>query len=161
MVFLCFSVSGSGFWCSCWVWCFVLMLTYGVILYYTIILLYIYYITIIIYYTILFPSISSSHIFSSSPSDLSSLISFHSIRVGTYIYLFIFSPSFLSLFPLLIYHSLPHPNIQSFWFKVYVSVLTYTYLYSFLFLLIQSFLSSSNILTPHVLSEWMVEVCRF
>jgi hypothetical protein len=31
-----------------------------------------------------------------------------------------------------------------------LSVLTYTYLYSFH--------SSSSILTPHVLSEWMVEV---
>ena len=36
-------------------------------------------------------------------------------------------------------------------FILYLSVLTYTYLYS---------IPSDN-LTPHVLSEWMVEVCRF
>jgi hypothetical protein len=37
-----------------------------------------------------------------------------------------------------------------------LSVLTYTYLYTILF-----FLLFFKYLTPHVLSEWMVEVCRF
>jgi hypothetical protein len=48
-----------------------------------------------------------------------------------------------------------------------LSVLGYTYLYSSIYLLSSSDLSPShsssqpNNLTPHVLSEWMVEVCRF
>ena len=47
---------------------------------------------------------------------------------------------------------IPSSPISS--FILYVSVLTYTYLYS-------GDDSRDNILTPHVLSEWMVEVCRF
>jgi hypothetical protein len=41
-----------------------------------------------------------------------------------------------------------------------LSVLTYTYLYSRLFFPIFPIPFKNN-LTPHVLSEWMVEVCRF
>jgi len=117
------------------VWCYI----YYYILYYTIILyyysiLYIYYIlyyyyTIILSYTILFllfPPISSSlphlFLFSSIPSSTLPLLSsssplfyplIHSILVGTYIYLFISHPIFL--IPI---------------FILYLSVLTYTYLYS-------------------------------
>jgi hypothetical protein len=79
------------------------------------------------------------------------------------IFIFLSSQSSLPL--------LPHPNLSSssllfpsltilFWsyptfishpiFILYLSVLTYTYLYSN---------PNQNNLTPHVLSEWMVEVC--
>ena len=79
------------------------------ILYYYIlyIYIYIYYYYILLSYTILFLFFFSS--FPSLPFYSYSNPLIHSIRVGTYIYLFIF-----------------HKN-----------------------------------LTPHVLSEWMVEVCRF
>ena len=60
-------------------------------------------------------------------------------------------------------------------FILYVSVLPYTYLYSIIssfpyplllvfpsiYLQFSSFFSKYPKLTPHVLSEWMVEVCRF
>ena len=41
-------------------------------------------------------------------------------------------------------------------FKVYVSAFGYTYLYSII-----PIFHISQLLTPHVLSWWMVEVCRF
>ena len=47
-------------------------------------------------------------------------------------------------------------NIHLSHFILYVSALTYAYLYSRLI-----FPIFKNNLTPHVLSEWMVEVCRF
>jgi hypothetical protein len=56
-------------------------------------------------------------------------------------------------------------------FILYLSVLTYTYLYSIssisfplpplIYLPIQSFSPQPKYLTPHVLSEWMVEVWCF
>jgi hypothetical protein len=84
-----------------------------------------------------FPSnvFSSSHLSSSFPIPFTSfplLPNIHSILVGTYIYLFILFSSILLSFIL------------------YLSVLGYTYLYSN---------PNQNNLTPHVLSEWMVEVC--
>ena len=138
----------AGVWLSGFV--LVLGLTYGIILLY------------IISYTILFSSVP---IFSfpiylpllSFPSSSSSPN--HSIRVGTYIYLFM--SFFRSI--LLFFCSLPILSSQSFssfpstflilqinspHFILYVSVLGYTYLYY-----------PDSKLTPHVLSEWMVEVC--
>ena len=132
-------------------------LTLGVYIIYYILL----YITIIIhillYYLILYSSLLLiyllfSHSFSSSPLLLCSLPSpslpslplssspsspplIQSIRVGTSIFLLIFQTH------------LPHPLLFLSSFKVYVSVLTYTL-----------FIFSSKYLTPHVLSEWMVEV---
>jgi len=133
-------------------------LTLGVILYYTIIsytLLYLihYY---ILYYTLLFCSpllylLFFCSIFFIPPLPLPNI---HSILVGSYIYLFIlfsfilFFLSHLSQSPL-IYHLFHLPILFPI-FILYLSVLTYTYLYSRLIF--------SN-LTPHVLSEWMVEVC--
>ena len=144
-------------------WC----LTYGVIVIYYIILYYYYIIYYILYYIIYyyyyilyilylilyssslliyFPPIlfsfpSSSYLpflfySSSSSQSFSSPSSSHhpiqSIRVGSSLCLFMFNPDlFLSSFIL------------------YLSVLTYTYLYSSRF---------PKYLTPHVLSEWMVEV---
>jgi len=101
--------------CLCFELVFVFMFElvlyyYTYIILYTIIIYYIilYYYTIILYiiisYTILFSSALPNHL----PPQSSYLI--HSILVGTYIYLFIFNPKYL---------------------------------------------------TPHVLSEWMVEVCWF
>ena len=130
-------------------------MTLGVYYYY--ILYYILYLiqyTIILSYTILFsssvlflfPIFLSSHLpnhliyllfpYPSQPFRSSSLPS-HS--------------SHLLLFLTIILHS--HLLIPT--FILYVSVLGYTYLYSF----------QDNhpiiVLTPHKLTEWMVEVCRF
>ena len=101
-------------------------LTLGVIYYTYIILYYILYTYIyyyIIYYTLLFlslpnPFLSSHLIYSSFPILFlisSPLPNIHSIRVGTYIYLFIlFSLSYLLLFlfpsPLLFFSSNPFPS---------------------------------------------------
>jgi hypothetical protein len=129
------------------------VLTLGVILYITIhILIYTY--TIIYYtYTILqFSSLLlfsssplSSHLSSSFPTILPSYI--HSILVGTYIYLFIFFHPHLLISPLLPNHWIPI-------FILYLSVLTYGYLY-------YSDPLPPNNSTPHKLSEgclewWMV-----
>jgi len=116
-------------------------LVIGVIMYITIIyyillyiilyiILYIHYYTIIILYIIIY----------------------YIVHTLLYYYYILYSPS--SPLPishppipsslLLIYHPIPT-------FKVYLSVVPYTYLYSF-----PSF--PINTLTPHVLSEWMVEV---
>ena len=141
--------------------------------YYIIIIIISYTIIHIISYTILF--FCSSHSFSplflsSSPLHPPSLLfhllfcsSFHSILVGTYIRLFIlFSSSFPSHPNILFSSSLlfsstspfssqpfplssSHPNIHS--------ILVGTSIYLFIFLP-----SSTDNLTPHVLSEWMVEV---
>jgi hypothetical protein len=215
-------------WESCLSLCFELVLTCGVwcyILYYTLLLLYIYYYytyTIIIYYTLLIlssPHLSSILLFPPPPLLSSSssvlLISFHSILVGTYIYLFILSSVHSSPLPFLSHHPPPNlsislsllsqPSIFLFYFLIH-SILVGTYIYLFIFqthLPLQSissssipllpifpsllynpsqysFLSHPNIhsilvgtwihififfhlppkyLTPHVLSEWMVEVC--
>ena len=123
---------------------YTLYICYYYIIYYT-------YTTIILSYTILssisllFPSsvpLPIYILFSSSPPLLSSSV--------------LYSLPFLSLLSsvlsltLLLLLSSSSP-ISS--FKVYVSVLTYGYLYS-----LQIFPTITN-LTPHVLSEWMVEVC--
>ena len=136
------------------------------ILYYYILYYYILYNTLLIYFFFLFfSSLLSLLLPSQHPTPLfpsPNLI--QSIRVGTYITLFIFlqyslpsSHSFYTClyFPMFIYilfssfdlfSLFPSPPISS--FKVYVSGLTYGYLYSILI----------QFLTPHVLSEWMVEV---
>ena len=157
------------------VWCYIVLyiihVHYYILLYYT-----------ILYYTLLFCSffLSSSQSYLLSPSILPNIpllysplpISFkvyvsgltypylyssnipfhhliHSIRVGTYIYLFILFSSF-DLFSPLPSNPLPaFSSSSSSSFKVYVSGLTYGYLCS-------SFPSQS--LTPHKLTEWMVEV---
>ena len=117
----------------------------------------------ILYYTLLFfcPSsfqsspllFSSSDLSSSVLSSQYSLPQIHSIRVGTYITLFIFNHSLLLFLPIPIFlQSQSSPLIQSFpslLIILYVSALTYVYLCS---------INISNNLTPHVLSEWMVEV---
>jgi hypothetical protein len=127
------------FWAGGWLLWFELVLYYILYYYYTyyIILLYIHY--YIISYLILY-----------SP-------------------LLLFFSSIPHLFPILFLSSIPFPlqfnpypssSIHSSVihipiFILYLSVLTYTYLYS------SSFPIFKNNLTPHVLSEWMVEVCRF
>ena len=72
------------------------------------------------------------------------------------LYLLFLSPPLL---PIPIYHSSPSHSFPSLplssSFKVYVSVFGYPYLY---YLLIFPIILS-QISTPHVLSEWMVEVC--
>ena len=118
--------------------------------------------------SLLFPNLSSSSflpISSSSPN--------HSIRVGSYIYLFILSlpissDSFFPIFqsssvlllflplpPNILFPSsppiLPSPHLNPPHFILYVSRVSYSYLYS-------GGDSQDDILTPHVLSEWMVEV---
>jgi len=95
---------------------------------------------------------------------LSSLLLIHSIPLPPHIHLLFSSIPPSSLLPIFILYlsgvadtylcsikifmfpsPLPSP------FILYLSVLGYTYLYSRL----------QDNLTPHVLSEWMVEVCRF
>ena len=109
----------------------------------------------ILYYTLLFFCSSSSlsksillFSFSSSPN--------HSIRVGSSIYLFILSLPISSPLLLFSYSPLliPPPllslsNIHS--IRVGTSIS--------LFMFLHPNPSSKNNLTPHVLSEWMVEVC--
>ena len=174
------------------------------ILYYYTLLLYIIHILLLyillLYLIILLYLILSSPLICSSSSllpfpILSSLL--HSIRVGTSIYLFIFYQYPISIHLLIFSSPSPSPPLLLS-FKVYVSGLPYTYLYSIFFsssfpsspphsfytcrvfhLLIYIHLSSHlshsfytcRVLhtviyildnsTPHVLSEWMVEVCRF
>ena len=102
------------------------------------------------------------------PSDLSSfpyqLI--HSILVGTYIYLFIFKQDIISI-PLLLPNILPlqsSTDLISFIFCSQFcsyspfhqySFYTCRYLHILIYILL---LFIPNHLTPHVLSEWMVEV---
>jgi len=136
-------------------------LTLGVYCYYILLL---YYILLYIYYTLpLFPSSSSSIPsldLSSSLLPLPSHPLIHSILVGTYIYLFIFSSvlsqtSYLSILKgihIYLMFRLKRNTHIYLSFILYLSVLTYTYLYS-----LQIYLISNNS-TPHVLSEWMVEV---
>ena len=85
-------------WLRCFIWCDVRCLLYLTLLYiifYTILYYYIiiiiYYILYILYYTLLFCS-SSSHLPNIPlPLPFYSPPLIHSIRVGTYLYLFIFS----------------------------------------------------------------------
>ena len=152
---------------SCWfdIRCYIHILLYYILLY-----IYYYYTYYILYYTLLF---SSSIFLSFSPSPLLPIsssssvlllplilpspllsiliyLSIQSIRVGSSISLFIFcrfqtlrtcSNHLIHPNP---FHNLSPPSS----FKVYVSAFGYPYLYSRLI----------NNLTPHVLSEWMVEV---
>jgi len=132
-----------------------------IISYTTIIYCYYYILLYYTYYTILFlfSSSSSSHLF------FYLLLSSSVLFIYPLFFLFLPNPLIHSILPLLI------PPI----FKVYLSVLTYTYLYSIY--LISSHLPNHSILvgtrirlfiffkpthlnhlTPHVLSEWMVEV---
>ena len=92
------------------------------------------------------PLIQSSFPSPSSPSHPN----IHSIRVGPYIYLLIFNHTFLpSFLSFLVFSSFPiylsFPSSHSFYTCQYLDPLTYI----------------PDNLTPHVLSEWMVEVCRF
>ena len=116
-----------------------------------------------VYTLLLFCSISSSlppllFIFFSSyllflSSFLSSIIPSQPFYTCRYFHLLIYIPSsfpFQSRY-LSILKGITHLSIS---FILYLSGVTYTYLYSSDL----SNLSSSN-LTPHVLSEWMVEVC--
>ena len=140
-----------------------LCLTLGVILLY-IILLYIiillyYY---ILYYIIIYYILYSPHPFSSLPLplfssplpiylpfqsyDLSSILpSLSSQSISPPLLLFSSSPSSPSL-PFVLFLS------QILSFILYLSRVSYSYLYSIR-------ISSPKYLTPHVLSEWMVEVC--
>ena len=93
----------------------------------------------ILYYTLLIFLLQSSPIFLFPYNPSSSYHPFLSSSSSHLIYLLL-PPMFQSI------SSIPIS------FKVYVSVLGYAYLYS---ILIQEYL------TPHVLSEWRVEVCRF
>jgi hypothetical protein len=124
------------------VWCILLYIIIHILLYY------------ILSYTILFSYQFLSSSSSPSHTDLSSFL--------------FYTPLFL-----------PNPLILS--FILYLSVLTYTYLYSINLLPISNnnsdpaqiiggmsrvvdgywYLVLVYVLTPHVLSEWMVEVCRF
>ena len=137
---------------------FVLMLTLGVILYiiyYTIILyIYIYYyILYIIYYIIyyiLYYYILYYYI-------LYYLILYSSIFYSSHLP-FLFRSSLLFLSSLLLFYSLPplpHPLLSPPLLSSVHSIRVGTYIY--LFILYSSFLI--QLLTPHVLSEWMVEVC--
>ena len=123
------------------------LLTLGVILYITIIHILLYYYYYIIYYTYTY------------------IIIIYYILYYTLPFL---SSSLLSSVPPLLFSSLlsllfSHPP-----FILYVSVLTYGYLYSidisstFIFLsssiLLIFYSQSFNNLTPHKLTEWMVEV---
>jgi hypothetical protein len=131
-------------------------------------------------YTYLYSFFYSPLLFSYLLLSSSPLPNIQSILVGTYIYLFIFFPIFFLIF----FHSfhplpsfplfLPNPSIPSQpsvlpptpHFILYLSVLTYTYLYS----------SHSRIIWPRTFYRsgwlrcvvricgvfwWMVEVCRF
>jgi hypothetical protein len=155
-----------------WCWRLTLGVVYYIILY--IILLYILY--IIIYYYILY-------LYSSSPPIpllfCSSVLSSSSVYILYYILIFcLYSPllffssillfswpisssshSFQYSFYILLFPSLTIQSSSFFYsqssiyqFILYLSVLTYTYLYSISILI-------PNNSTPHVLSEWMVEVC--
>ena len=96
-----------------------------------------------LYCTILFHLLR----YSSNPSHLPSPLPF---LLSPSPFPFPSFPTLLSLpssLPILLFF-FHHSRSSS--FILYVSVLTYTYLYS---------QHQSTILTPHVLSEWMVEVC--
>ena len=114
--------------------CFVLMLTYGVTI--IILLYYILYIYYYILYLILYSSLLLFFFLSfSSPSlQILSLLPFLSLPLQSS------SSSIPSIFP----HS------QN----------TCRYLHILIYIL-PIILSSSDNLTPHKLTEWMVEVCRF
>ena len=121
---------------------YILYILYYYILYYTYYYYYILYIVhilllYIIYYTLLF----LLFFFPSSPSS-----SPLSLPNPTLLFFLLFFPP--------IFSSSPPPNLPSTSFKVYVSVFIVGYLY-----LLIPCLSFTGILTPHVLSEWMVEVC--
>ena len=147
-------------WCSVLVyvscWCDVRCY---VVLHYYIILLYYIHIHIIIYYTIIYYILYYTLIFSSLPF-LSQSISSHLPRQSFPILFFLFSPPlqfYSSPFPsppnplpiyLLFLPSYLSIIIHLSHFILYVSAFGYPYLYSRLI----------QLLTPHVLSEWMVEV---
>ena len=144
---------------------YILLYIHVYIIYY--ILLYYYTITIIISYTILFltfpplllffllsllPNLLSLPFFPSFPFFSQSISS--SLPFPPLIYLLSFPSHLIHSHPLpiLLSSSLPFPNLfppHSFYTCRYLHILIY----------IQSHLP--NLLTPHVLSEWMVEVCRF
>ena len=158
---VCFKNSGVLLIFLCFMFRFMFRagVTLGVILYiiYYIIHTHILYLTIS--YTILFllflshlSSFPSNPFLSSSLLFQSSLPFSHLLSFPLPLPILIFFPlhnipihSFLSSLPLLSYLF----SSSSLSFKVYVSVLRYPYLYS------------HPVFTPHVLSEWMVEVCEF
>ena len=120
------------------------------ILLYLILLLYTTHITIIIYYytyTIIYLILYYTFPFLSISSS-SSLLSFSHLSIFL---LFSSSPLFS---PPLFFHS----TIS---FILYLSGVTYTYLYSIKIFIFHQYINLHfplQVLTPHVLSEWMVEV---
>ena len=94
-------------------------------------------------YLLFFPLSSSSDLYSPLPPSytLPSSSPFHPS----------FPPLFRSIFLSSLFILLP--IFQSFPFPEYLSALGYAYLYS------PISLPNPKVLTPHVLSEWMVEVC--
>ena len=118
------------------------------LLYYMLYIIYYYTLHIYYYYIISYTILSSS-------SDLL----FHSPPLPQSIPSIFCSPLLFCSFFYSLPSSFPLPSFPSSFllsfptsFKVYVSAFTYTYLYS---------IPIFQLLTPHVLSEWMVEVCRF
>jgi hypothetical protein len=200
-VFGCISSKSEDYRCSVLVGVYLgFVLVFGVIYYIIHTLLYYIIIHILLYliisYTILFFS-SSLPTFSSSTSS-SSQYSFYTCR---YLHILIYVQSFL--YNILPSPSIPFSSFPSSSFILYLSVLTYTYLYypifpppfpnklsinikrnthlslsqrsthlsiihsilvgTYIYLFIShpilyNILPSSSNLTPHVLSEWMVEV---
>ena len=161
---------------------FVLVLTCGVyvikyyyILYYTYTIIYYYYILYIIYYIIYYYYIISSY----TLLPFLYLPNIHSIRVGTWICLLIFLPPvsgrITHLSPLLPHHlSLSFKSIFLFFpilFHHPILILIHIFLPSFHSIRVGTWIRLSifrsphpfqfqypKYLTPHVLSEWMVEV---
>jgi hypothetical protein len=150
------------YWCSCLSWCLRLswwMVFYIIIYYYTLYILYIIiYIIIsytilyytILYYTILYYTLLFFCLYSSLLILLFSSSSVYIIRSLSYLLPF-FSSSVLYSLPLLFYTPLfllPNPLIHS--------ILVGTWIHIFIFQTLLPF--PNHLLTPHVLSEWMVEV---
>jgi hypothetical protein len=157
-------VDGWGVWCvfvGCSVlvegfWCFELVFDIRCILYYYYYILYYTY-TIILYIILLYTILSSS--------SFPIFILYLSVLTYTYLYssvLFFFSSSVYTL----LFYSLPHPPpllIHSILVGTYIRLFIFFYSPPHLSLLpifsLQSFSPQPKYLTPHVLSEWMVEVC--
>jgi hypothetical protein len=126
---------------TCGVYCIIILYIIHILLLY-LILYYYYILYYILYYTILF--------FSSIPLFPSHTDTFLFSSISSIPILFLLFLSFYPSFP--DNPSLPNPSSSPIFpiFILYLSVLTYAYLCSN---------PNQNNLTPHVLSEWMVEVC--
>ena len=151
-----------SFWIGVWRMVLYCILLLYIIIYY---ILYYYTYTIISYiiihillYLILYSSPLLIYLLLYLPPPIPLI---HSIRVGTYIRLFILYYSipifFSAILPILLIF-LPIPSILSF---LYLSPIHSIRVGTYITLFIFRGDSWDDILTPHVLSEWMVEVCRF